>query len=275
MERYAGERYPGERYGAQDEHAETMHRLPPARRWSKDISLQRLALAAGFLTCLVVLGVSIWSALGYHRAGTPPVIEAARGPLRVRPDNPGGMQMQGQNEDILSSDPSARVGQLAPAPEAPAPDILRARQRAAAAAAAAAAAPQPVALPPAQAAIAAPVTPLPPEKPVAASVVAPPLAPVARVVASANAPASAVPAGRVQAQLAAVGSEQAAKSEWQRLAKRMPDVLGGRQPVVVKADRDGHVVWRLRTGGFVDRAQANAFCAQVKAKGANCAVSLL
>ena len=41
----------------------------------------------------------------------------------------------------------------------------------------------------------------------------------------------------------------------------------------VIVDRDGQVVWRLRTGGFADQAQANAFCDRVKAKGANCAVA--
>ena len=263
-----------ERYAAQDEQGET-YRVPPARRRLGDFSMRRIALAAGFFTCLVVLVVSVWSALTTHRGGTPPVIEAARGPMRVRPDNPGGMQLAGQNEDILSTESSMRSGQLAPAPEAPAPQVLRARQQAAAAAVAAAAAPiaQPVSLPPSTPPSSGGAGPVPP-----AATLAPIVAPSAAVARAAAVPVARpapapVGAGRVQAQLAAVGSEQAAKSEWQRLAKKMPDVLGGRQPVLVKVDRDGQAVWRVRTGGFADRAQANAFCEQVKAKGANCAVS--
>jgi len=62
-------------------------------------------------------------------------------------------------------------------------------------------------------------------------------------------------------------------SEWQRLSKRMPDVLAGRRPVVTKTERDGKTYYRLRTGGFGDIAQATAFCEQVRAKGGGCALA--
>lgn len=275
-----------ERYAArpdEDQH-EVTYRVPSSRSRLMDFGTRRLALIAGFLVCTGVLAASVWTALSGHRGGTPPIIEAARGPMRVRPVNPGGMQLAGQNEDILSTEGSNRTGQLAPAPEAPAPQMLRARQQAAAAAAAAAAAlppvAQPVSLPPTNAVpgegavppsvASPPVVRAPPATNIASPLVAPPVSPLAAAAAHPSAPTGG---GRVQAQLAAVGSEQAAKSEWQRLTKRMPDILAGRQPVVVKVDRDGKVMWRLRTGGFADQAQASAFCSQVKAKGANCAVA--
>jgi len=74
-------------------------------------------------------------------------------------------------------------------------------------------------------------------------------------------------------QLAALSSEDAAKSEWQLLLKRMPDLLGGRQPSFAKTERDGRTYWRVRTGGFGDVAQARAFCDKVRAKGGGCTIA--
>ena len=71
-------------------------------------------------------------------------------------------------------------------------------------------------------------------------------------------------------QLASVYSEDDAKSEWRRLRKRMPDILDGRQPIIVKGDHDGRPVWRLRAGGFDDVAKASEFCDRVHAEGGVC-----
>ena len=74
-------------------------------------------------------------------------------------------------------------------------------------------------------------------------------------------------------QLAAVRSEAAAKSEWQRLERQMPGLLGQHRPAFSKIDRNGQTLWRVRTGGFSDAAEANAFFAHVRAKGAGCSVA--
>ena len=74
-------------------------------------------------------------------------------------------------------------------------------------------------------------------------------------------------------EFAALPSEQAALAEWQRLEKRMPEVLGGRKPGVAKFEHDGKTFWRLRTGGFADSAEAATFCDRVKSKGQACTVA--
>jgi tetratricopeptide (TPR) repeat protein len=79
-----------------------------------------------------------------------------------------------------------------------------------------------------------------------------------------------VRAGTMQAQLAAVPSEDAAQAEWQRLQEKLPDVLGARQPVITRIERDGRVFWRLRAGGFADANEATEFCERVRAGGNAC-----
>jgi cell division septation protein DedD len=90
----------------------------------------------------------------------------------------------------------------------------------------------------------------------------------------AAAPDHAVPAGKgALVQLAAVRSEADAKSEWDRLSKRMPDLLAQRHPAISKTDHDGQTLWRVRTGGFADVTQAKDFCDRVRAKGTGCTVA--
>ena len=48
---------------------------------------------------LVVIGG--WTLIG-HRSTAVPVVQADSRPIRVKPENPGGMQVAGANEDILS-----------------------------------------------------------------------------------------------------------------------------------------------------------------------------
>ena len=83
---------------------------------------------------------------------------------------------------------------------------------------------------------------------------------------------AAAESGRKIVQLAAVGSQEAATAEWDRLSKRMPDLLSGRHPEIVRYEHDGKTFFRLRTAGFASSADADAFCGKVKTKGANCAV---
>ena len=96
-------------------------------------------------------------------------------------------------------------------------------------------------------------------------------------------PAAAAPAGTaaagplggssMQVQLAALPTEQAAMSEWQRLTRKLPEMLSTRHPSVSRTEHDGKIYFRLRTGGFSEVADATAFCHRVREKGAICSIA--
>ena len=275
----------------------------PRHRPGMDPNTRRLAIIAGGIGGALLVMVGAWSLTGGKSGGGVPVVEADSRPLRVKPDS----AQQGPEIDS----PAATTGKqaLAPTPEAPKPEALRAAAEKAAAdklaaekaaeeklaaekaaaekataerqiAAAPRAAPPPASAP--VAAVPAPVQPVvsapaarPPSQPAVLTAPAPQAA--APPPPAARAPAAPAPApaasGSTQVQLAAVTTEQAALSEWSRLEKRMPDVLGGRRPAVVKTERGGKTFYRLRTGGFADTGQASSFCEKVRAKGGVCSVA--
>ena len=89
----------------------------------------------------------------------------------------------------------------------------------------------------------------------------------------APAAAAAKPPGKtITVQLTAVKSEADAQAAWDKMAKKMPDLVGPRRPLFQKVTEQGATPWRLRTGGFTDQTQARVFCDQVKAKGGKCVV---
>lgn len=249
-----------------------------------DMGTRRLAIIAGGIGGALLLLVGAWSLTGHHGGGVP-VVEADSRPLRTKPDQPGGMQVNGQNDAILSGVSSEKDSMAAP-PEVPAPQTLRQqadREMAAKLAAAAAATPSPpvatAAVPEGQVPpVAQPVSlssaPPAPPPPVVVSAM-----PEQRPVTAAHGTAKPVSAattaatGAGQVQLAALGTQEAAMTEWARLQHRMPDLLGNRQPAVLRFDRAGKTYFRLRTGGFANLAQATAFCEQVRTKGSGCSIA--
>jgi len=218
-----------------------------------------------------------------------PVIQAESGPIRVKPTNPGGLQVAGASNDIFSDGGDTADAKLAPPPQTPDPQALRAMEAPkpaptpaapqAATTAALPAAPA-SAVPPANPHPVAPVTreaessPAPAVRPASAANPAP--VGVAAVHAPAPAATGAHPAGPakdVEVQLAALSSEQAAHEEWVRLMQRWPDLLRGHRPAFSRFERDGHVFWRVRASGFDGLPDATTFCEHVRAKGGGCSVA--
>lgn len=238
------------------------YRAPMVARGAQQ-KTQRLVLLGGAgLAVLLAGGLGLGALLS--RGGGPgnvPVVEADPSPTRIRPENTGGLAVPNQDKLIFDRAAGRASGggtaALAPPPEAPAPlptpppqAVSRPANPPAAPVAPAAAPAAPPAATPAQPVAARTPTPTPP----AAAPAAPP----------------AEAAGRVQVQLAAVGSREDAMAEWARAKRRAPELLGNRSPLVVPLERDGKTFYRLRTTGFTDATAARGWCEQMRAKGFSC-----
>ncbi len=215
-----------------------------------DPDMRRMLVIAGGLGAALAIMVSALSYSSHMRPQGVPVISPPDGPIRVKPDNPGGMQLAGA--DDLST---AAGEQLAPAAEKPAIRALRAKR-----------------MHPAEAheTVTAPVAPetaptevKPPAKPDIPPILAAPVAP---------APAAPVQAGAA-IQLAAFATQQEAAQDWAKLADKLPALFNGHKPVVAQARIANHVVYRLRAGGFANGAAAQSFCEQVREKGGDCSLA--
>lgn len=252
-------------------------------RRAEGSSLRMLAFAGGLLAAVSVVGAVVWGLSGSDGPRIVPVVEADPRPVKVRPDDPGGMRVANQDELIFErrsgSDAPVVGARLAPGPEMPNLERLWAQVAPQQPAATPSLPPpevtqplqpqpvisQPAAAPPP----AAPTVEVAPEP---APVAAPAPAPVPTP-ASIVAPAARQIDPRIQVQLGALASEDAARTEWDRLSRRMPELLSDRRPQIMRFDRDGGpTMWRLRTSGFPDGDAAREFCNQVRARGGVCAV---
>src|SRR5271165_5121014 len=133
-----------------------------------DGGTRRLALTALGLGGALVVVLGLWTVSG-HRRGDIPVIRAEAGPYRVKPTDPGGMQVNGADEDVLGTSGPGVDDKLAPPPETPEPSALRTSQTAPTANTAPAPAPAAAATapPPAPAAMAPPAASPPTAAPAA------------------------------------------------------------------------------------------------------------
>lgn len=259
-----------------------VYRVP--RRRGLDPLTRRLMLIACGLSGALVLIVAGWSSVGHHGGGQVPVVQADQRPVRVKPANPGGMQIPGLSAETGTADASASADKLAPGPETPDPQALARQTPPPAPALSQAPAARAV---PAQTAARAAPTQTAAARPSPVAVSARPEIGDARptLMAAAPPPAAAKPAplaaagdhrapvGGTQVQLAALTTEVAARQQWDRLVHRMPGVFGAHHPMISRIEHDGHTLWRLRTGDFATEAEASQFCQLVRAKGGGCAVA--
>ena len=190
-----------------------------------------MALLLVLLAAAVVAGTMFW--IGRQDpapGGAPQLIKAEPGPYKVRPTDPGGLDVAGDSETAFSTsageDPDAAL------------DVRKLPQE---------------------------MTPLPVETPEAA----PPPKKIPPNEVKEPAPDNAASSGSSgpTIQLGAYGSTVKADTAWKLLAGRFPEVAALNKAVVT-ATVGGKTVVRLRATGSSD--QTKAACAALKAAGESC-----
>jgi len=243
-----------------------------------------LSAVVGAVAAVALLGgVAAWTyRLGVRDAGDVPVIQALQGPVKVRPDDPGGEIAAHQDRAVYGL-----IGEAPPLPD-PAPtaridvEPLTAEDMPAAPPAA----PDPAPAAPVEAVPADIVDQLvaqvmgetlavaaAPPDPAAlidatpqAALAAPAPAPRPRAVALAAGPPT------LGVQLGAYLSEADALTMWRGLRDRNPELLGDRTPDVSRLDGSARTLYRLRATPFASATQARGLCAALRARGEECIV---
>jgi cell division protein FtsN len=127
------------------------------------------------------------------------------------------------------------------------------------------------------------VTPPPAEAPVVAAPVEQPVQlPPAEMKVAALPPAAETPVaapkpaagGSVMIQLGSFPNDGLAASAWSKIKGSNQELLGSYSPSIKSAEIPGKGTWyRLRVGGFADKATAQQICEQLKASGQACIIA--
>jgi len=275
------------------------HVPPPAPPSSKRRG--RLGTAAKAMSAALAVAVLAWGVrYGNDYLNPPPpppgpvpVIGPDAGPVKVIPDNPGGVTVPDQDKVILNGDKAQpKVEQLLPPPETPlaSPGVQPAPPPAPQPVAQQPPAPPPQSSSPAEAPSqaaslpeAAPqlASPPPPAasispRPAPVAVIVPPPPPkpaMTAAVPAAPPPAAALPAGKGYfLQLGSVRSAEDAQASWTRLKTAQPDILAPLPANAVKVDLgpDRGVYYRIMAGPIADEASAARSCNTLKQRNVAC-----
>jgi|GEM_PF-893386 len=276
------------------------YRIP--RRGGMDPTTKRLALTSGAIGAVLLLFLVAWN-IGGSPSGVP-VIAPENGPIRVKPQDAGGMKIAEADSDILSGQGDDGAAHLAASAEKPAPQMLERAEGNAGGNSGAGTAESSVAsgtetTSPVEALAAqrqmnsdlnkpsngavSPGVPSPQMEPGTAVAAGAGLAHGSRATPNTGATAATpakIGATRSEAfsrnqevQLASLPTEAAARAEWERLLHKFPELLRNRKPIISRVELQGRTFWRVRTDGFASYSDAEGFCRRLRAKAADCAVA--
>lgn len=211
-----------------------------------------VVLALGVMaTSAGALWVGYRLSAGHTRSGDIPLIHADTDPVKVKPDDPGGMEIPNRDRFVFNPTGNMPVERLLPPPENPLPRPATTSNPA----------------PPATApTVAQPAPPAPVATPAPApAVTAPPQQQTATTVPSPSG------GGGYRLQVGAVKTPEIAKAEWDRIKRQNGDLVGSLGVSVDRADLgDRGVFYRIHVGPIADAAQADRLCAQLRQRGVGC-----
>jgi cell division septation protein DedD len=219
-------------------------------------------IVSALILVVLVGGVLFMFKGGVRHAGEPPVVGQSVGdikqpaPASSQPaaDDAAGLSIyKAEEAPAPSASPS-----FAPLPEQPQPRPAPVKT--------VAAAPAPALKGPASPSVPAALTKAPAATPEAAAAAAPAAATPA-VAETAAAPG----AGRL-VQIGAFSSTAQADKGWNDVAKLLPGEMFGRTKSVEPVVKDGQTLYRGYIGGFASKAEAQSFCAELKAQSHSCLV---
>ena len=218
-------------------------------------------IVSALILLVLVGGIFIYYRSGVRHSGEPPVVGQALGdikqaaPASSQPtDEAAGLSIYKAEQSPATSAPPRFI----PPPEEPQP-----------LAAPAARTPAPTLKGPAAPSAPAAQGAAPAVSPEAAAR-APKAEPLPTPAATTTAPA-AFGAGRL-VQIGAYSSTALADKGWNDIARLMPGEMVGRTKSVEAVAKDGQTLYRAYIGGFGSKAEAQAFCGELKGQGRTCFV---
>ena len=214
-------------------------------------SIQRIALLVGIGLALIAAAIFGIYWFKNREAGGPAgdgtLIAAPEGDYKVKPDEPGGMKVEGEGEAALAASAGAAGNTVAAIDLDSVPEAPVTGQKAGPSAAPAVVAGKTVAVPASGGTLKAGTPGAPAAKP----------APVASA------------GGTVQ--LGSYPSEAGANAEWAALSKRF-GYLAGLTKSIQQAEVNGKTYYRLRVAAG-DAAAASTLCGKLKVAGEDCIIA--
>lgn len=203
------------------------------------LALGVMALSAGGLWVGYRLSV------GRGSSGEIPLIHADTDPIKVKPDDPGGMEIPNRDRFVLNPSGGMPVERLLPPPETPLP--------------------RPTTTSTPQVTVTSATPPASQAAPAAAPATPPPQT------AAVPTPGSTSDTKGYRLQLGAEKGPEIAKQEWDRIKRQNADLVGSLSASVDRADLGARgVFYRIHVGPIADAAQAERLCAQLRQRGVGC-----